>query len=80
MDNNKKINIRLNQLENRREILIEMNMVQRYVSNPKKCDQYLKLMLEVKKEIASFLRKKDMIFNKSNYQFSIPLNVFIKPL
>lgn len=76
-------NKRLNLLESKREILIELNNNNRYtsmitingklVSNPK-TDKYLKLMLSIKTEIAFYLRKKQSLLNHSNYKFSIHLN------
>jgi len=77
-------NKRLSLLEDKRELLIQMNNSSNYTSmilvdgkltNNPKTDKYLNLMLSIKKEIAFYMRKKHSLLDTSNYKFSIPLNI-----
>lgn len=72
---------KVNYFYNKRELLIEMNDKQKYtISGNENCSKYFRLMSFVKSEMSFYMRKKDSCLDKSNYKFTIPLNVSLKSI
>lgn len=74
---------RYEQLQQRRERLIEWNSIKNYVTmvstkdglkpNPKS-EQYLRLLLQINREAVKIQLEHDKKFDKSNYKFNAYIN------